>query len=75
MDLDILWKLVLSSVAGGVGVTIAFSVAIYGATRFVDLRRGRHHALAGLFGLLAIAALVAVAAGTLFGISILADKS
>ena len=74
MDLDILWRLVLGSVAGGVGVTIAFSVVIYGATRFIDLRRDHHPALAGLFGALALLAMAAVAGGTLFGILILADK-
>ena len=74
MDLDILWRLVLSSVAGGVGITIAFSLVIYGATRFIDLRRARHPALAVLFGLLALVALAMVAGGTLLGISILADK-
>jgi hypothetical protein len=74
VDLNVLWRLVLGSVAGGVGLTIAFSVVIYGAARFVDLRRGHHHALAGLFGLLALVALAVVAGGTLYGISILADK-
>jgi len=74
MDLNILWRMVLGSVAGGVGLTIAFSVVIYGTARFVDLRRDHQPALAGLFGLLALVALAVVAAGTLYGISILADK-
>jgi hypothetical protein len=74
VDLDVLWRLILGSVAGGVGVTLAFSLVIYGATRFVDLRRADHPLLAGAFGLMAVLALAAVAAGTIYGISILADK-
>lgn len=74
MDLNTLWRLVLASVAGGLGLTIAFSLVIYGAARFVDLRRDRQPALAGMFGLLALVALAVVAGGTLYGISILADK-
>ena len=63
IDVQVLWKLVASSLAGGVGVTFAFSVAIYGATRFVDLRRDGHSIFAGAFAAIAVLALAAVAAG------------
>ena len=75
VDWAVLGQLVVAALAGGLGLTLAFSVAIYGATRFVDLRRARHSALAGAFAVLAVVALAVVAAGTVYGISILADKS
>ena len=75
IDVQVLWKLVASSLAGGIGVTFAFSVAIYGATRFVDLRRGGHSIFAGAFAAIAVLALAAVAAGVVWAVSILAEKS
>ena len=75
IDVQVLWKLVASSLAGGIGVTFAFSVAIYGATRFVDLRRDGHSIFAGAFAAIAVLALAAVAAGVVWAVSILAEKS
>ena len=74
VDWNVLGQLVIAALAGGLGLTLAFSVAIYGATRFVDLRRAGHGVLAGGFALLSVVALAVVAAGTVYGISILADK-
>ena len=34
--------MVVASFVAAVGVTIAFSLAIYGATRFADMRREQH---------------------------------
>ena len=75
VDVQALWKLVVGSLAGGIGVTLAFSIAVYGATRFVDLRRDGHSIFAGAFAALAAVALAAVAAGVVYAISILAHKS
>jgi hypothetical protein len=75
IDVQVLWKLVASSLAGGIGVTLAFSVAIYGATRFLDLRREGHSIVAGGFAALAALALAAVAAAVIWAVSILAQKS
>ena len=74
IDLDVLWRLVVGSLAGGFGATLAFSLVIYGATRFVDLRRAGHGIVAGAFGLLAVVALAAVLAGMVYGVSILTNK-
>jgi hypothetical protein len=48
---------------------------IYGATRFVDLRRDGRTVLAGAFALVAALALAAVFAGVIYGITVLAHKS
>ena len=75
IDVQVLWKLVASSLAGGIGVTLAFSVAIYGATRFVDLRRNGHSIAAGAFAALAAVALAGVAGAVVWAVSILSEKS
>ena len=75
LDVQVLWKLVASSLAGGIGVTLAFSVAIYGTTRFFDLRRAGHSIVAGAFAALAAIALAGVAGAVVWAVSILAQKS
>ena len=75
IDVNVLWKLVAYSLAGGIGVTLTFSIAIYGAIRFVDLRRDGHPVFAGAYGALAGVALAAVAAAVVWAVSILAEKS
>jgi len=74
VDWDALLQVVWVSLAAGIGVTGAFAVAIYGATRSVDLRRGGRVAEAGIFGVVTVAALVAVAAAVVFGIVAMTDK-
>ena len=68
--LEVVWVSVLASVA----VTLAFSLAILGATRAVDLRRDGHHALATAFVAIMILGLAATAASTVFGIVVMTSK-
>jgi hypothetical protein len=42
VDWEALLSVVLASFVAAVGVTIAFSLAIYGATRLADMRREPH---------------------------------
>jgi hypothetical protein len=65
---------VIASVVAGVGVTAAFSVAIWGVGRFADLSRNERPLAAG--GALAAAALAlaAVAAAVVFGIVVMTSK-
>lgn len=69
-----LLQTIVASLVAGVGVTLAFSVAIWGSARFADLSRnerplaaGAAAALAGLAALLTLAAIV-------FGIVIMTKK-
>ena len=57
--LDVIWV----SLAAGVGGTAAFSLALVGATRFSDMRRGGHRVEAFTFAALTGVA-VAVCLGT-----------
>jgi hypothetical protein len=74
VDWDALLQVVWVSVVAGIGVTSAFAMAIYGATRAVDLSRSGRVAEAGLFALVAAAGLLAVAAAVVFGIVVMTDK-
>ena len=62
------------SLAAGLGVTGAFAVAIVGSTRAVDLNRDGRGAEAAVFGLVGLAAFVAVVAAIVLGILALTSK-
>ena len=65
---------VVASVVAGVGITVVFSVAIWGAARFADLSRGeRPVAAAGAAALAVLAGLVTLAS-VAFGIVVMASK-
>jgi hypothetical protein len=57
VDTHALLNVVWASLAAGVGGTAAFSVAIAGATRFVDMRRAGRPLEAGLFAVAAVVGL------------------
>ncbi len=69
-----LLETVIVSLVAGVGVTVIFSVAIWGVGRFADLSRNERPLAAGaaaaLAGLAALSTLAAVA----FGIVIMSSK-
>ena len=75
VDMDVIWRLVVASLAGGIGAATTFSVVILGATRFVDLRRGGRSVAAGLFAALSVLALAIFVAGIVYGVSVVSSKS
>jgi hypothetical protein len=74
VDWDALLQVVWVSILTGIGVTVVFAIAIYGATQAVDLSRDGRVAEAGMFAVVAIAALIAVGAAVVFGIVAMTDK-
>jgi hypothetical protein len=74
VDWDALLQVVWVSLLAGLGVTAAFAVAIYGATRALDLGRDGRVAEAGMFALVTAAALLLVAGAVVFGIVAMTDK-
>jgi hypothetical protein len=74
VDTQALAETVLAAVLGGVGVTLIFSIAILGASRFADLSRDGRSAAAVAFGLVALVALAAFAAAIAFGIIVMTSK-
>jgi hypothetical protein len=69
-----LLETVIASVVAGVGVTVVFSIAIWGAARFVDLSRSERPLAAGAAGALAAIALAATLAGVVLGIVIVTNS-
>jgi hypothetical protein len=59
VDVKALLKVVWVSLVAGIGVTAAFSLAVLGATRAGDLRRGERAGAAVLWGVVAAVGLAA----------------
>lgn len=65
---------VIASVVAGVGVTLAFSMAIWGAVRFVDLSRGDRPLAAAGAVLVAVVALAVTVGAIVVGIVVMTSK-
>lgn len=62
---------VIYATLAGVGVAVVYSIAIYGATRYVDLNRDGRHIAAAAAGILALVAFLACMAATLGGLFVM----
>jgi hypothetical protein len=69
--LQVIWV----SFAAGLGVTAVFTMALLGATRFVDYRRDGRMAEAAVFGIVAAVGSAGVAAAVVFAIVVMTNKS
>jgi hypothetical protein len=69
-----LLQVVWASALAGLGITFAFSLAIVGATRALDLRRDGHTGAASVFVLLMVVGLAATAVAIVFGIVVMTSK-
>lgn len=69
-----LLETVIASIVAGVGVTVIFSVAIWGVARFVDLSRSDRPLAAGAAAGLAGLALLATLGSVVYGIVIMTSK-
>ena len=74
VDTEGLLKTIVAAFIAGVGVTLIFSLAILGASRFVDLSRDGRSAGAIAFGALAVVALLAALVAVVVGIIVMAQK-
>jgi hypothetical protein len=74
VDTQALLKTIAASFIAGVGVTLIFSIAILGASRFADMNRDRRPASAVAFGLLGLVALLAAGAAVVLGIIVMTRK-
>jgi hypothetical protein len=68
--LNMLW----ASLVAGIGVTLAFSLAIHGTARAVDAGREGRAVEAVLFGVVGALALGAVLAGVVLGVIVMTQK-
>ena len=69
-----LLETVAYSLAAAIGVMVAFSFAIYGATRAVELRRDERPLAAGAAAILMAAGLGACAAALVLGFVVMTTK-
>jgi hypothetical protein len=69
-----LLETVAASVIAGVGVTVVFSVAIWGVARFADLSRNERPVAASAAAALAGMAVLSTLAAVAFGIVIMTRK-
>jgi hypothetical protein len=65
---------VVASLIAGVGVTVVFSIAIWGAARFADLSRSERPLAAGGAAALAGLALAVTLAAVVLGIVVMTKK-
>ena len=72
MDWEALLDTGLAALIAGVGVAFTFSLAILGASRFIEASRDQRKIEAGAFALLGVVALVATAAMIAGGIIVIA---
>jgi hypothetical protein len=69
-----LLETIVASVVAGVGITVVFSVAIWGVARFADLSRNERPIAAGAAATLAALAGLVTLAAVAFGIVIMSSK-
>lgn len=69
-----LLETVIASVVAGVGITVVFSVAIWGVARFADLNREERPLAAGAAAATAALALAATAGAVVLGIVVMTSK-
>lgn len=69
-----LTQTIVASAIAGVGITVVFSIAIWGVARFADFNRDERPVAAGAAAALAGLALVATLAAVVFGIVVMTSK-
>jgi hypothetical protein len=74
VDWTAMLKTVVAASIAGVGITLVFSVAIFGAARFADLSRNGRPLGAAAFVALSVVALAAVAVAVATGIILMTAK-
>lgn len=73
IDWDALLTVVWASAAAGIGVTVAYGLAILGTTRAVDLGRAGRAGEAAVYALVGLCGGLGVLAAIVFGILVLTD--
>jgi uncharacterized membrane protein len=75
IEFDKLFQVIWVSMLAGVGVTFAFSLVIFGSAQSAEARRDGRGGASLAYGLLAAVAMTVVAAGVVFAITVILNKS
>ena len=68
------WQAVWTAAVAGVGVTVVFSLAVYGATRTADMRREDRPGQAAFYGAVALVAVGGTLAAVVYAITLITTK-
>jgi TM2 domain-containing membrane protein YozV len=74
IDTKALLETVIASFVAGVGITIVFSVAIFGAARFSELGRAGRNTAAVAYGIVGVVSALAFVAAIVVGIIVMTAK-
>ena len=74
IDFHALGQVIWVSLAAGIGVTVLFSVVIWGAEKAGDARRAGEDGQALAYGALAIGAMVVFGAAVIIGVIVMLSK-
>jgi hypothetical protein len=74
VETEALLETVAAALISGVGITAAFAILVFGATRSADMARDERPVLAFATGGLAVIALLAVVASIVVGIVLMAQE-
>lgn len=74
VDTSALWQTIAAAFVAGVGTTLIFSLAIFGAARFAEANREGRSFESALFAGLALLGLLATAAAIVFGVIVMTTK-
>ena len=74
VDWDALFEVVYSALGAGLGVALAFSIAVAGSTRFADEVRENRMTRAAMYAVVAAAGLLVCAAAIVLGIVVMTAK-
>jgi hypothetical protein len=74
VDWGVLFEMIYSALAAGLGVALAFSLAVAGTTRFADEVRENRMTRAALYGVLAALGLLVCLAAIVLGIVVMTAK-
>jgi hypothetical protein len=75
VDTATLGKVILYSAAAGIGVSVVFALAVYGATRSTDMRRAGQAGIATIYAVIAALGLAATLGSLAYGIYVITQKS
>jgi hypothetical protein len=75
IDTTALLKMLYTSLAASIGITIIFATAILAAIRATELRRANRDAAATAYAVLATVAIALAAAIVIYGVVLVAQKS
>jgi hypothetical protein len=74
VEISQLAEVVWVSALAGLGITTTYSLAVFGAGRYLEASRNGRRGAAALYGALALTFLLAFAAGVLWGVQIMLAK-